>query len=624
MALKLFYPNFKVLSSLSTEFDFAPQSANNSFPLFSISIFDDINFEYQRQSYNGKQVVSIIPSDDIYSASGLSEIQKEDYINGVNTLSKIFYIKILVNKNISSDSIGSLSSFLALCLTSISGSVNTKYYPMLCISKEQKYTVYRSTVLINQSDFSRYSDGEIFFNVIGDYSVNLNFPINISNTNLSFVPIPQISSSSFAIIPQSDNYLQYFIVKDIDISFYQYSNDFDYNFLEFSVPTSQTLFNTDSTLLSTGNYGTLIRISFPAGVLTSEFKYFGITISNSSPGFDPSIDTNFSLTIRTKNGHMYIKENCAILNNSSGYYNVIFKMYDLFFESEYVDYILIQIKSTSNISTPYNITFLNLLDVFDDSYNAFSFKTLNLNENRIFTYDIFENKTDAVDLLRGQYLLSYDKLSKVDGIVEFTPDVIYSISTENFTVNVPDSVFVVSSGEQRSVFTLNAGDDIETVNGAESIKSIRVKKPSQVCLVDTTMDTFYTLNGVFIKNPTYILNAKRTLLKKENPLKKTNLIMDINGDMYVAQKFDNYISFDLNKNFDGNKRYSLKTEIKYKKAVIIFSITSDMIISYNGTKTRIDKNKTHLVIERDVHIGDISIRNLESFKIEKFLIQNEN
>lgn len=624
MSLKLFYPNFKALSSLSTEFVFEKQSVNNDFPLFSISIFDDINFEYPRQSYNGKQVISIIPSDEIYSSSDLSEIQKEEYINGINTLSKIFYIKTLVNKNIPNDSIGNLSSSFALCLTSISGSVNTKYYPMLCISKEQKYTMYRSAVLINQSDFSRYSDGEIFLNVIGDYSVSLNFPINISNTNLSFSPISQSSSSSFSIIPQSNNYQQYFAVKDIDVSFYQYSNDFDYNFSEFSVPANQTLFDTTSTILMTGNNGALIRISFPSGVLTSEFNYFGITISNSSLGYDPNTDTNCSLTIRTKNGHMYIKENCAVLNNSSGYYNIIFKTHDLFFESEYVDYLLIQIKTISDITTPYSVTFLNLLDVFDDSYNTFSFKTLSLVENGNYTFDVFKNKTDVANLLREQYLLSYGKLSKVDGIVEFTPDVIYSISTENFTVNVPDSVFVISNEEQRSVFTLNSGDYIETINGPESIKIIRVRKPSRVCLVDTSMDTFYTFNGIFIKNPVYILNAKRTLLKKENPLKKTNLIMDINGEMYVAQKFENYISFDLNKNFDANKKYLLKTDIEYKRAVIIFNITSDMIISYNGVKTRIDKNKTHLVIEGDTNIGDISVRNLESFNIEKFLIQNEN
>lgn len=612
------------MSLLSTDFDFETQIANNSFPLFSISIFDDINFEYPRQSYNGKQVVSIIPSDDIYSASDLSENQKVDYINGINTTSKIFYIKILVNRNISNDSIGNLSSSLALCLTSISGSVNTKYYPMTCLLKDQKYTVYRSTVLINQSDFSRYSDGEIFFNVIGDYSVNLNFPINISNTNLSFTPIPQNSSSSFSIIPPADNFQQYFVVKSIDVSFYQYSDDFDYNFVEFSVPSDQILFNTNSTLLLTGNYGTLMRISFPSGVLTSEFKYFGITISNSFPSFDPTTDTVFSLTIRTKNGHMYIKENCAILNNSIGYYNVIFKMNDLSFESEYVDYILIQIETVSDITTPYNVTFLSLLDVFDDSYNSFSFNTSSISISNDYTYDVFHNQIDVAHLLRGQYLKSYDKLSRADGIIEFTPDTIYSISTENFNINVPDSAFVISKGDQRSVFTLNSGDSVETINGEEVVKSIRVKKPNLVRLVDTTLDTFYTLNGVFIKNPPYTLNAKRTLLKKESSIKKTNLIININGDMYVAQKFDNYISFELNKDFDANKKYLLKTEIKYKKAVITFKITSDMLVSYNGVKARVDKNKTHLVIERDTYIGDISIRNLESFKIEKFLIQNEN
>jgi len=80
-------------------------------------------------------------------------------------------------------------------------------------------------------------------------------------------------------------------------------------------------------------------------------------------------------------------------------------MNDLSFESEYVDYILIQIETVSGITTPYNVTFLSLLDVFDDSYNSFSFNTSSISISNDYTYDVFHNQIDVAHLLRGQYHL---------------------------------------------------------------------------------------------------------------------------------------------------------------------------------------------------------------------------
>ena len=79
---------FKTLSFTPTE-----QAVLNEFPRYSISFFDDENFQYKRQAKNGNQILSKVISDDFYPFN-LSNSDKTNYINGQSNTLKIFYAKI--------------------------------------------------------------------------------------------------------------------------------------------------------------------------------------------------------------------------------------------------------------------------------------------------------------------------------------------------------------------------------------------------------------------------------------------------------------------------------------------------------------------------------------------------
>lgn len=620
--VKLFYPKRRSVSVLSN-FDFTTQLAYHHFPKYSISIYDDSGNQYKRQNYCSKPIISIINADDAFSFGNLSNEQKNNYINGIDLSFKLFYIKILVHGNIVNDIEGSLSLYFVLVTTTTTGKSKIKYYPITCELKNQFYTIYSTTISISKSDFINYSDGEIYFSLVGDFFVNIGFPIDLAVSNESFTPISQVSSASTKIINSLNNDNQYFGVNSISISLAEYSNDFQFAFSSFNLPVTQTLFSTSGTIFVTGTSGSLIRLSFSEGILASELHYFGITLTNTDVNFNPLNDTYFSIILKNKNGNIYRKDACKIINNSdSSFWNIVFQLNDLSFLSEYVDYVLIEIKTIrASLSAPYSITFMSFLDKSNSQFNAFSIQTLSQKNNN-YTIDIFNNKINIDELSEGDILLTSDSYASMYSLLNVNNELSYEIMTENKTVLLPENTMIKTTKGFSPVQVLSQNDIIESIDGSEKIFKINIYPQKNIELLDLLFPSDYIYNGMYIKNPLYIKEFTRKFLKKETELKPTNKICVVNDKSYKIKSMSNYYISDLNiEIFEKELNEIILRNIIPKKVIIIFEEVSDIVIKYNNEKSRI--NNKIVMITSNWGIKDFNFKIVNKNKIIKILFGDE-
>jgi hypothetical protein len=622
LVVKLFYPKRRSVSVLSN-FDFTTQLAYHHFPKYSISIYDDSGNQYKRQNYCSKPIISIINADDAFSFGNLSNEQKNNYINGIDLSFKLFYIKILVHGNIVNDIEGSLSLYFVLVTTTTTGKSKIKYYPITCELKNQFYTIYSTTISISKSDFINYSDGEIYFSLVGDFFVNIGFPIDLAVSNESFTPISQVSSASTKIINSLNNDNQYFGVNSISISLAEYSNDFQFAFSSFNLPVTQTLFSTSGTIFVTGTSGSLIRLSFSEGILASELHYFGITLTNTDVNFNPLNDTYFSIILKNKNGNIYRKDACKIINNSdSSFWNIVFQLNDLSFLSEYVDYVLIEIKTIrASLSAPYSITFMSFLDKSNSQFNAFSIQTLSQKNNN-YTIDIFNNKINIDELSEGDILLTSDSYASMYSLLNVNNELSYEIMTENKTVLLPENTMIKTTKGFSPVQVLSQNDIIESIDGSEKIFKINIYPQKNIELLDLLFPSDYIYNGMYIKNPLYIKEFTRKFLKKETELKPTNKICVVNDKSYKIKSMSNYYISDLNiEIFEKELNEIILRNIIPKKVIIIFEEVSDIVIKYNNEKSRI--NNKIVMITSNWGIKDFNFKIVNKNKIIKILFGDE-
>jgi len=570
----LFYPKKNIVRALFDTFDFSPVTSTQNFPRYSISIYDDPNFLYPRQQVNGKQVLSIIDSDFNYSFGSISTIEASNYINGVASYSKTFYLKILVNQNIAGDTISEVSNFFVLSATNTYGTSNIKYYPVTCLSKDSFYTIYTTTITFVNSDFNIYIDGNVFLNLISDFSLSLKYPIQITATNPSFSALTSnINASTQSLTGGASS--PYFSIKNYTTSYGYSSNYSQFSFIPLNYSNSVSLFNTTSKVLKFNDNGALIKISFTTAQLISTLNYFGFTFTNSSGLFNAQSSAIYSLIIRTNLGNVYRLETCKIINNmTSGYYNAVFEFSNLFFSSEYVDYILLEVQPLINLNSTYTITFFSFLNSINNSYNAFNLPS------EIYTYDFASNKINILDVHLGDILYTHDKYQEVQSKIEIANNN-YQLKINTFSIILPADAFLLTPQGYQEVSS--AQGLIETTNGYLLLES---KTPTDKKSTLLNHSGNYIINEVFVKNPIYLKDFSAYILP-EKTFNATEI--HINGISYKARENDYLILKNIQ--LDDNTIHDIFfNNSKYTKVFIELETEQTLFINYEDKKIKLKNN----------------------------------
>ena len=598
---------------------FAPvkQTTLNGFPRYSIVIYDDPNFLYKRQSINGKQVMSNIISDDYYAFSP-SNTDRVNYILGQNSQNKIYYIKILVHKQIIEDTVGQISNVLVLSKTQTLGKSSTKYYGITCIEKNQLYTSYSTSISIISSDFINQSDGLVYLTLVGDYSVTYNYPLNLTITNNAPTTIPQQSTTvtpTIAVFP--NNYSQYFKTSSTAFGLFEYSNTFDYNFTSQSLVLNTILFNTTTTgVFITGNTGSLIRLT-PSNLSTIfNEQYFGVTISNTDATYSPSRDTYFYLIIRTKGGAIIKTEPSKILNNNvSGYYNVIFNFKNTIIGVDYLDYVLLEVKtrSTSTITTPYQISYMSFITPADSSFKVFSVKSI----NESYCLTPFGDQIYFDDIKKNTLIKTSNFFSTVESLILVNDEIIYEITTQMSVIRLPENAMIKTDQDFLPVYSLTKSNTVYYNDSLISIEALRIMPPSECTLVDTYEDSDYSYNGFYVKNPLYLKNFQKHFLgiiNKSNYIKNVN----IDGVDYPAELCDQYYTLN-NIHLEPFTVHNITFHPDSTKVVIFYNGASDITVKNNNITDVIQKLK-YCVCKLDSS-HTIEIKSNSSVEIIKMLIK---
>ena len=602
---------YSFFAQYNSGFQPATQSANNDFPRYSISIYDDANFLFKRQSVNGKQIISNTISDDYFSYD-VKSLDTSNYLTGINYQTKKIYIKILVHKYIYQDTIGSISNVFYLSKIQSLGVSNSIYYAVTCIAKDQNYTTYSCVISISLSDFIAQSDGNVYFNLVGDYNVSLNYPINLTITNASPTSINQTTTSQvLQTISSSINTNNYFSILNPSFSYYEYSNTLDYNFIGTSITLSNILFSSTPNLFTTGTSGSILRFTFANGTVNSGFYYFGMTLNNSDITFNPNNDAYYSLTFRMQNGSLYKVEPKKILNNNTaGYYNIIFEFNNVAFLTTEINYILLEIKTLrSTLITPYNITFLGFLNTSDGSFETFSFKSLS---NEHYTLDPLGNSITLSELKNKSLIKSKKIYTIVDGLIDVCNDINYEIQTIHGSVILPENTLIKTDQNFILVQDLINQFLIDKDNNHVKIMSLKIKPFEKVTLIDTVDNSDYVLSGLCIKNPMIKNINQRKFLPEIS--KNTSDFISVDDNKIFLNNFSNFYASDCSLILSAGENHNFVSKFSIIK--MSFKQKTEIILKYK-TKERFFTDV--ISIELDGQKNDFQIKSKDLIEIEKIL-----
>ena len=600
------------------------QSVFNEFPRYSITFYDDQDFKFKRQSVNGKSVLSKIISDDFYPFN-LSYEDRTNYIAGKSNSLKVFFAKILVYKSITQDAVGQTSNVFYLTRTQTLGTSKTLYYSVKCIEKNSQYTVYSSRISLNNSDFVNQFDGEAFFTLVGDFSVNLEYPISLTiNSTPSSDIFMTTTTPIYNTIDSVVNNLNFYENVIVNFDYYQYSDSFDYNFEPLSLSLTTEVFSSSTNLYTTNTAnGTSIRFNFLEGYSVLSLTNFALTLINSSPGYDPSTDTLFTITFRLSNGDFLSVNACEIFNNfQNNYHNIVFDFNDVIWPDNFINYFILEIKTLTDIVTePYTITYLNFVKEVSN-FNNFSFKSLSTQpENSTYTSSPLNTRIDLSYLGNQSIILSSDIFSVVDTIFKIKDDSNFQISTQNGSVILPESALVKSESIYIPVFNLQKGMKVRTSDSLESIIAIKVLPPSFIEMIDTYAEEDYFLNGFLVKNPFFPKSIERKLLNKKQY--NTNIDKIEVNKKITSLHNDGLFSF-LNKELffkkDTANEIIVHSQFASTFKALIFC---DYPVSVEYDKNvKSFNNKEIIEIKLKNDLSPIILKSRNSFSIKKLLITN--
>jgi hypothetical protein len=602
----IYYKNKQNISQLSLT------SASNSineksyFPRYSISIYDDPNFIFPRQEVNGQQILSIIDSDFSFSFGGTNP---SDYVNGIAGSSKTFYLKILVNQ-IVADSIFKISNYFVLSATMTYGDSIIKYYPVTCIAKTEFFTIYSAAITFVNSDFKTHIDGNVFFNLISDFNFSLNFPVSISATNPSFSGISSnINVSSQGIAPGVSG--PYFAIQNYSLT-YGYSNNFSqFLFTPFSFSLPVNLFDTSTNIISFYDTGTLIKISFTNGILISSLHYFGFTFTNSEINFNPKTSTAYTLILRTNLGNLYRIESCTILNNTKNlYYNVVFRFKNITLQTEYIDYLLLEVQPLVITGGQYSITFLSFLNAYSSSYTTFS-----LSKEENYTYDCFKNKIYFNDLNYNDTLHSKEKSGLVINTLSTIDEDNYLVKSSQSKIIVPKNTSFSTKNGFKFVNLLSDEDEIETISGFEKITVVaRTKEKAEILNFSDNSD--YVLNGFYIKNPLYLENFIENKLPKHVLEVKEIKINEQNVKCLYKK---NYL-FVKDLILEKNKINVFEISEEFKTIYINFFVKDSLFINNGKQKIKLSSDENKIILKNLDNSSTFSLKSDSEIKILNLII----
>jgi len=598
---------------------YSSQIVSNDLPKYSISVYDDSLFKYKRQSKNGSQILSNIISDDFFPKEISSE-NKTNYIEGVSGASKIFYLKILVNKPIAEDSPGNYSKIFYLAKTQIFGSISTVYYSVRCIEKNQNFTVYTSVISIKKSDFVTQFDGEVFLNLVGDYDVEIQIPIDLQINNSASSSISQVSSAVPQTLSATANYLAYFQTFPVAFDYYEYSDNRDFNYQYINLNLTNSLFSTTNPLIiSNLSSGISLRLTFSGSYNISDFNYFGLTITNSDPSYNPNADTIFKLVFTTVENEIISVEECKILNNiNSGYYNVIFKLVNIEPNLNNLNYVVIQIISTRTLTQSYTISYLNFINPI--TVGAFSAKSINnSNEYELFTFDPCNNLLNINQLKNQELIQSNNLFSTVETLLEVKDEIVYEIITQSGKILLPENAMIFTENDFLPVYSINKKTLIFYNKVLEPIKSIKIKPPKILKLIDVYENDNYILNGFCIKNPLFLKNFNRIFLERIDSRKIDNF--QINSVKYFLTLTEKYSYFSENILLQ-EKNNLFEFSPKKKTVEMLLSANSEVLVQ-GKTKQKIIGTNRKLLIEIDENNFSFYMKSKSEIIIHKVLCKNE-
>jgi hypothetical protein len=603
---------FKTLSFTPTE-----QAVLNEFPRYSISFFDDENFQYKRQAKNGNQILSKVISDDFYPFN-LSNSDKTNYINGQSNTLKIFYAKILVYKSIAQDVVGSKSNVFYLTKTQSLGQSKTVYYTVTCVSKNNNFTTYSARIPLSNSDYILQYDGETFFTLVGDFSVNLNYPISLTIDNSATTSISQTTDTPvYKTISSQNNNLNFYENVSVQFSYFQYSDNFNFDFQPLNITLSNNLFSNTSTILTTNtSNGTSIRFNFLTGYNFSALKFFGLTLKNTSLNYDPTTDTQFLLNFKTNDDNFVIIDACKIFSNSNtNYFNVVFDFEDVVFTNNFLNYLILEIKSlNTSVTNSYEISYMNFMKKTGSS-NTFSVKALSETKNiNNFTIDPQGKKIFLNDLTKNSIISSNEIYSKVDCVIEIEDEANYEIVTKSGTIILPESCLIKTEKIYVPVFNLEKNSKIQYLNSYENVEVIKILPPEKLQLIDLDDNSDYVLNGFNIKNPFYLKKIQRKLLN--NIKKQTDYIL-INEKEILVNKYANYGL--LNENVILKEKNLLS--FGFNVSEVRFSVKSAMpVMIENSNNFSFIINDDFIILKNKNDLSQVVLKCKSSLVIKKMLI----
>lgn len=600
---------------------YSTQSVFNDLPKYSISVYDDTNFIYKRQSQNGNQILSNIISDDLFPDDSNQE-SKTRYLTGRGTNSKIFYLKVLVNKPVPQDTPGNYSTIFYLAKTQIFGAVSTVYYSLRCIEKNQNYTTYTSVITIKKSDFISQFDGKIFLNLVGDYDVSVKFPIDLQINNSASSSISQVSSATPQTLSSTANNSAYFQTYPVSFSYYEYSDSQDFNFTYTNLVLTNSLFSTANTIINSNvNTGISLRFTFSGAYNISDFSYFGLTIQNTDPSYNPNVDTIFKILFRTVEDEVISVEDCSILNNlNSGYYNIVFKLKNIDTNLNDLNYMLIQIISTRTLTQNYSITYINFMTAI--TAGAFSVKSLQNNtQEENFTKDPFD-KIQHIDNLKNQELIKSTALfTTVESLIEIGDEVVYEITTQSGKVYLPENAMIFTSNDFLPAYSLEQDVLILENDSFMPITSIKIMPPRKVKMIDIYENADYVLNGFYVKNPLFIKSFQRIFLERIET-RKQNKSFSINNEKYFLLESEDFQYFSneivLKK---GNHTIEFSPSAIY--ASILISGDSEIVVQ-SKIKQKVVGQNQKLQLDIDDKNFLIYLKSNNTITIHKLICKHES
>jgi len=592
---------YKTLSAQSSV-TISQQNVTNFFPPYSITFYDDVAFQFKRQLLDGYQIISNIVSDDQYPVT--SNTEKQKYNEGLGSTDKTCYIKVLVHKSVQEDTVNSTSTVFVLCRSITFGQTQNFYYPLQCIEKNQSYTIYSSQINTQNETLGDYQDGVNYFSLAGTYNVELNISIKFSISNAASTSISQVSSATNSTIDSESQPQNYFQNVSLPFSDYFYSNDQALCFTQTELSLQTNVFSTTTSIYESGNAnGFLLKLTFDSGYSVSNLSFFGLTVSNSSPGWSASDDTYFSLSLVMNDGTTTKIEPCFILLNTGTYYNLVFDLRNISYSGQFINYILVEGESlNSTVTSIYTISYLNFMQI-NTSVTTFAFKGL-LNQEQNYVLNISNERIFLDTLTKNSIIKSSELFSNVESLLTIQDEIIYLIQTESASIELSESMLVKTLRGFVTAQALKSSDSLLFFNNYENIASIKVVPPKELTIVDLYENSDYYLNGFCVKNPIYISKFERLFLPENKRVIKNKSIKINQKNVFLEDSFGNFIlstSIELDPirnnviTFDDKKISEVYFCVENFSDLIFISDTkTKMTKGINVIQTKISKNSRNL------------------------------